>query len=76
MDDVQMVTKAYEMRQIIEKETVAVSEGDIKIVIGGDLKIREMSYNTSTPDQVKNAVNSAIRKAQEMQVLKMKELMV
>lgn len=74
MDTAKMMTDAYNMQKAIEGEIVEVEENGIKIVIGGDLKIKHISINDKENDILKNAVNSSIRKAQEVQVLKMKEM--
>jgi len=74
MDDVQLATNAYQLRQAIEKEIVEVGENDINITIGGDLKIKSISINNVEQNDLIEAINHAIRKAQEMQVTKMKEL--
>jgi DNA-binding protein YbaB len=74
MNNAKMMIKAYQLRQAIEKEMVKVEEEGVKITIGGDLKIKQISINNEENDILKNAVNNAIRKTQEMQVLKMKEL--
>lgn len=74
MDNAKMMSDAYALRQAIEKEEVAVEENGIKILIGGDLKIKEIALNDKPDDGLKNAINNAIRKAQEMQVKKMNEL--
>ena len=65
---------AYRLRKAIEAEIVEVEENGIKITIGGDLKIRNITLNNSENNVMKDAVNKAIRKAQEMMVLKMKEM--
>lgn len=74
MDDAKMMTDAYQFRQAIEKEVVEVEDQGIRIVIGGDLKIKSVSIDESIDDHLKDTINQAIRKAQEMQVQKMKEM--
>ena len=69
-----MMADAYNLRKAIEAEVVEVEENGIKITIGGDLKIKKISVNNSEDNALKDAINNAIRKAQELQVLKMKEL--
>lgn len=75
MDNAKMATDAYNLRKAIEAEVVEIEENGIKITIGGDLKIKKISLNNSEDDKLKDAVNAAIRKAQELQVSKMKEMM-
>jgi len=74
VDNVKMMADAYRLRKAIEAEIVEVEENGIKITIGGDLKIRNITLNNSENNVMKDAVNKAIRKAQEMMVLKMKEM--
>lgn len=69
-----MVTDAYNLRKAIEAEVVEVEENGIKITIGGDLKIKKISLDNFENNVLKDAVNNAIRKAQELQVLKIKEM--
>jgi DNA-binding protein YbaB len=74
MDNAKMATDAYNLRKAIEAEVVEIEENGIKITIGGDLKIKKISLNNSEDDKLKDAINAAIRKAQELQVSKMKEM--
>lgn len=74
MDNVKMAADAYRLRKAIEAEVIEVEENGIKITIGGDLKVKKISLNNTENDVLKDAINSAIRKAQEMMVLKMKEM--
>lgn len=69
-----MMADAYRLKTAIESEIVEVEENGIKITIGGDLKVKKIFLNNSENDMLKDVVNSAIRKAQELQVLKMKEM--
>ncbi len=74
MDNAKMMADAYNLRKAIEAEVVEVEENGIKITIGGDLKIKKISRNNLEDSVLKDAINTAIRKAQETQVLKMKEM--
>lgn len=69
-----MMTDAYNLRKAIEAEAIEVEKNGIKITIGGDLKIKKISLNNSENSVLKDVVNTAIRKVQEMTVLKMKEM--
>jgi DNA-binding protein YbaB len=74
MDKVKMMADAYQLRKAIEAEVIEFEENGIKITIGGDLKVKKISLNNSENSVLKDAINTAIRKAQEMMVLKMKEM--
>lgn len=69
-----MMADAYRLKKAIEDEIVEVEENGIKIVMGGNLKVKKISLNNSEDTMLKDVVNSAIRKVQELQVLKMKEM--
>ena len=69
-----IMANAYRLKQAIEAESVDVEENGVKITIGGDLKIKNISVNNVKDETLKNVINNAIRKAQELQVLKMKEM--
>ncbi len=69
-----MMADAYKLRQAIEAEVIEVEENGIKIAIGGDLKIKNISVNNLEDGKLKDVINLAIRKAQEMMVVKMKEI--
>lgn len=74
MDKAKMMADAYRLRKAIEAEVIDVKENGIKITIGGDLKIKNISLSNSEDNVLKDAINKAIRKAQEMAALKMKEM--
>ncbi len=74
MDNAKMMANAYRLKQAIEAESVDVEENGVKITIGGDLKIKKISVNNLEDETLKNVINNAIRKAQELQVLKMREM--
>ena len=74
MDKVKMMADAYRLRQAIEALIIEFEENGIKITIGGDLQIKKISLNNVEHNVLKDAINKAIRKAQESQVLKMKEM--
>lgn len=74
MDNAKMMADAYNLRKAIEAEVIEVEENGIKITIGGDLKVKNVSVNNLEDNKLKDVVNLAIRKAQEIMVIKMKEM--
>lgn len=71
---IKMMADAYRLKSAIENEVVEIEENGIKITIGGDLKVKEIYVNNLEDSKMRDAVNIAIRKAQELQVQKMKEM--
>lgn len=74
MDTAKMMANAYKLKQAIEAEVIEVEENGIKITIGGDLKIKKISINNAENGVLKDVINNSVRKAQEIQVLKMREM--
>lgn len=74
IDTAKMMANAYKLKQAIEAEVIEVEENGIKITIAGDLKIKKIYLNNTENDVLKDAINNAVRKAQELQVLKMREM--
>lgn len=69
-----MMADAYRLKKAIEEEIVEVEENGIKITMAGDLKVKNISVNNLEDSKMRDVVNNAIRKAQELQVQKMKEM--
>ena len=69
-----MMADAYRLRKAVEAEVVEVEEEGIKIQISGDQKVRQIFINGSEDNALKEVINKAIRKAQEVAALKMKEM--
>lgn len=67
--------KLREQAQAIQKqlaqEEVVVEEGDIKVVITGDQKIKEFEVQGISSDQAVSVLNKAIKKSQEMAAKKL-----
>ncbi len=74
MDNVKMMADAYNLRKAIEAEVIEVEENGIKVTIGGDLKIKKIVVHNTEDNALKDVVNTAIRRVQEMMVVKMKEM--
>ena len=74
LDKAKMMADAYRLRKAVELEVVEIEENGIKIQIGGDQKLRSLFINGTENRVLMDVVNKAIRKAQEVAALKMKEM--
>lgn len=74
VNTVKMMADAYRLKSVIENEIVEVEENGVKITMGGDLKVKKISVNDLEDGKMRDVINNAIRKAQELQVQKMKEM--
>jgi DNA-binding protein YbaB len=75
LNQAKMMADAYRLRKAIEAEVVEVEESGIKVIMGGDQKVKQIVINGSDNNILKDVVNKAIRKVQETVALKMKEMM-
>lgn len=63
--------QAQQIQQQLSQEEVVVEEGDIRVVISGDQKIKEFSVQGITSDQAISVINKAIKKSQELAAKKL-----
>lgn len=70
----QLRKQAMQMQQALASEEIVVEEGDVKVVITGDQKIKEFSVQGVTSDVAVTALNQAIKKSQEMAAQKLQEM--
>lgn len=74
----QMVQAANKLRQLqneIAKQRFTVEENGIRVVVSGDLKVRELSHETENMSKVVDCINKALKEAQETVGKKMQEEM-
>ena len=69
-----MRDQAMQIQRELQGEEVAVDKNGVHIVISGDQKIKELSINGQSDDDVKDAVNEAIKKSQEVAARKLQQM--
>ncbi|MBI2028854.1 YbaB/EbfC family nucleoid-associated protein [Candidatus Gottesmanbacteria bacterium] len=71
----EMRKKAMAMQQALAAERVTIDKDGVHIVMTGDQKIVEFTIDGYEPeDRVKNAIQEAIKKAQEVAAKKLTEI--
>lgn len=73
----EMVKMANKLRQIqneLSKERITVEENGIKVIVSGDMKIRELEIDGEEQNKAADVINKAIKKAQEVAAKKMQEM--
>lgn len=70
----EMRKQAMEIQKQLQAEEVIVDKNDVHIVISGDQKIKELSSNGKSDGDVKEAVNEAIKKSQEVAAKKLSQM--
>lgn len=70
----QMRDQAMKIQKQLAAEEIVVERGDVKIVISGDQKIKELSVRGVSSDDVVNALNDAIKQSQQLAAKKLQQM--
>lgn len=73
----EMIKAAQKMRQVqneLGKQRISYEEDGIRVVVSGDLKIKELSVDGSEQNKVAGVINKAFGKAQKEVAKKMQEM--
>jgi len=66
--------QAMQMQQQLAAEEIEVIEGDIRVVITGDQKIKVFSVQGITSQPAVDVLNKAIKKSQELAAKKLQQM--
>jgi nucleoid-associated protein EbfC len=66
--------QAKKMQQDLAAEEIVIEEGDIRVVISGDQKIKHFSVQGITSQDAVDVLNKAIKKSQELAAKKLQEM--
>ncbi len=66
-----MRDQAMQIQKELQKEEVNVEKNGVEIVITGDQRIQEIKTNGKGDNDIKEAVNEAIKKSQEVAARKL-----
>lgn len=66
--------KLKQMQNQLAKERVEVEEDGVKVVMSGEMKIKELKSNGQSDDKIADAINKAMEKAQKISAEKMQEM--
>lgn len=69
-----MRKQAMVIQQALEKEEFVIEKGSVRIVITGNQQIKSVTVNGVENDDVRNAVNEAVKKSQQAAAMKLAEL--
>ena len=69
-----MRDEAMKIQKELQTEQVTVQKHGVNIVISGDQRIRSLQSNGKSDDDIKEAVNEAIKKSQEVAAKKLREM--
>ncbi|MBI2049405.1 YbaB/EbfC family nucleoid-associated protein [Candidatus Roizmanbacteria bacterium] len=69
-----MRDQAMAIQKQLQAEEIQVDKNGVSVLISGDQKIRTLSSNGRSDDDIKEAVNEAIKKSQEVAARKLSQM--
>lgn len=69
-----MRKQALEIQSALEKESFEVTAGSVRVVISGNQNVQTVEIDGVANDEVKRAINDAIKKSQQAAAMKLAEL--
>ena len=69
-----MRDQAMQIQRELQAEEVAIDKNGVHIIISGDQKIKILEANGRPDDDVKEAINEAIKKSQEVAARKLSQM--
>lgn len=69
-----MRDQAMEMQRVLQAEEVTVEKHGVEITISGDQKIKQITTNGKSDNDIKDALNEAIKKSQEIAAKKLSQM--
>lgn len=69
-----MRDQAMAIQRELQNEEVVVESHGVKVVITGDQKIKSLEANGKSDNNIKDAVNEAIKKSQEVAAKKLQQM--
>lgn len=69
-----MRDQAMQIQRLLAAEEVVVEKNGVEITITGDQKIKEINTNGKNDNDIKEAVNEAIKKSQEVAAKKLSSM--
>lgn len=69
-----MRDQAMAIQRELQQEEVKIDKRGVSVVISGDQKIKSITTNGKSDDDIKEAVNEAIKKSQEVAAKKLSQM--
>lgn len=70
----QMRDEAMRIQRELAGEMIEVSRNGVRVVVSGDQKIQTLESNGRSDEDIKEAVNEAVKKAQEVAAKKLAQM--
>ena len=69
-----MRDQAMQIQKELQSEEVSVEKNGVEILITGDQRIKEIKVNGKSDNDIKEAINEAIKKSQEIAAKKLSQM--
>lgn len=69
-----MRDQAMAIQKELQKEVLDIEKNGVLVVITGDQKIQKIESNGRSDDDIKDAVNEAVKKSQEVAAKKLQQM--
>jgi len=69
-----MRDQAMALQKQLAAEIITIEESGVKIVVSADQKVQSLEVDGMQEERVKNVINKAMKKAQEVAAKKMQEM--
>ena len=69
-----MRDQAMQIQRELQMEQVIVDKNGVHVVISGDQKIQSLESNGRSDDDIKEAINEAVKKSQEVAARKLSQM--
>lgn len=69
-----MRDQAIQIQKQLQEEEVVVEKHGVTVVISGDQKIKELISNGKSDDDIKDTINEAVKKSQEVAAKKLQQM--
>jgi nucleoid-associated protein EbfC len=69
-----MRDQAMQIQRQLQAEEISIDKNGVHVVITGDQKIKEIQTNSRSDNDIKEAVNEAVKKSQEIAAKKLSQM--
>lgn len=69
-----MRDQAMQIQRLLSAEEVEIEKNGVRIVITGDQKIKDIKVNNRSDNDVREAINEAVKKSQEIAAKKLSQM--
>ena len=69
-----MRDQAMQIQRELQAEQISVSKNGVDVVISGDQKIQSINTNDRSDNDIREAINEAIKKSQEVAAKKLQQM--